>query len=92
VDVSAAESGNSKSCTSGSAATTNAGDLLFAANTVATSTTKAGAGFTNRMITSPDSDIVEDRTVTVTGNYSATAPLNQSGKWIMQLVAFRAAQ
>jgi hypothetical protein len=92
LDVSAAQSGNNKTCTSGSVVTTNAGDLLFAANTVATATTKAGAGFTNRMITSPDGDIVEDRPVTVTGSYSAAATLNESGQWIMQLVAFRAAR
>ncbi len=39
-------------------------------------------------MTSPDSDIAEDQMVTVTGSYSATAPLS-SGQWIMQMVAFR---
>jgi len=92
VDVTASKSGNSKTSRSGSVTTTNANDLLFAANIVWTSTAVAGAGFTNRMITSPDGDIVEDRTVTTAGTYGATAPLNQSGPWIMQLIAFRAAQ
>jgi hypothetical protein len=44
------------------------------------------------MITSPDGDIVEDRLVTATGSYNATAPLNERGPWIIQLIAFRAAQ
>jgi chitodextrinase len=92
VDVSVAKSGNSKATKSGLVTTTNADDLLFAANTVGTFTTNAGAGFRNRMITSPDGDIVEDRTVTAIGTYNATAPLSLSGPWIMQLVAFRAAQ
>jgi hypothetical protein len=92
VDVSASNSGDSKTSKSASVTTTNASDLLFAANIVATRTTNAGAGFTSRMITSPDGDIVEDRTVTTAGTYGATAPLNQSGPWIMQLIAFRAAQ
>ena len=35
----------------------------------------AGANFTNRIITSPDPDIAEDRFVTATGSYSATASL-----------------
>jgi hypothetical protein len=92
VDVSVAKSGNSKSSKSGSVTTTNPDDLLFAANIVGTYTGNAGTGFTNRMITSPDGDIVEDRLVTATGSYNATAPLNESGPWIIQLIAFRAAQ
>jgi hypothetical protein len=42
------------------------------------------------MITDPDGDILEDRTVTATGSYSAMARVTGGG-WIMQLVAFRAA-
>jgi len=56
---------------------------------VQTGTTGAGAGFTSRVITQPDSDIVEDRIVTATGSYSATAPVSPSAAWIMQLAAFR---
>jgi fibronectin type 3 domain-containing protein len=90
VDVTAAASGNSSSTSSGSATTTNAIDLLFGANLVQTTTTGPGSGFTSRMITSPDADIAEDRLVTATGSYSATAPVSPSGAWIMQMVAFRA--
>jgi DNA end-binding protein Ku len=35
-------------------------------------------------------DIAEDRVVTATGSYTATAPLGSAGAWIMQMVAFRA--
>jgi chitodextrinase len=89
VDVTAANSGSSTSSSSGSATTTNATDLLFGANLVQTITTGAGSGFTRRLLTSPDGDIVEDRMVSATGAYSATAPIGPSGKWIMQMVAFR---
>ena len=41
------------------------------------------------MITYPDGDIAEDRAVTATGSYSATAALTSPAPWIMQLVAFR---
>ena len=41
-----------------------------------------------RVITSPDGDILEDRIVTATGSYSASAPI-AAAPWIMQLAAFR---
>jgi hypothetical protein len=36
----------------------------------------ASAGFTKRIITSPDGDIAEDRTTSALSSYNATAPLN----------------
>jgi hypothetical protein len=88
VDVTAASSGNGATSSSGSINTTNATDLIFGANLVQTITSGPGSGFTKRLLTSPDGDIAEDQMVTTTGSHSATAPLN-SGKWIMQMVAFR---
>jgi chitodextrinase len=89
IDVTAAATGNSTSSNSGSATTTNPTDLIFGANLVQTATTGAGASFTSRIITSPDADIAEDRMVTATGSYSAIAPVNPAGQWIMQMVAIR---
>ena len=91
LDVSAAATGNSATSTSGAVLTTNAMDLLVGANVVWTRTTAPGSGFTQRMITSPDGDIAQDRVVTATGSYSASASLASAGPWIMDLVAFRAA-
>jgi len=92
VDVTAASSGNSTTSSSGAATTTSPTDLLFGANIVWTTTTGPGSGFTQRILTSPDGDIAEDRMVTATGTYSATAPLGGSaGAWVMQMVAFRTA-
>jgi fibronectin type 3 domain-containing protein len=90
VDVTAAAQGSSTSSNSGPATTTNANDLLVGANLVQTVTTGPGASFTTRVITNPDGDILEDRIVTTTGSYSATAAVS-SGQWIMQMVAFRGA-
>jgi hypothetical protein len=90
LDVVAAGSGNSGLSSSGAVTTTNANDLIIGANVVYTTTTGAGAGFTNRVITVPDSDIAEDRIVSVTGSYAATAPLTPPAPWIMQLAAFKA--
>jgi fibronectin type 3 domain-containing protein len=88
VDVVAAASGSSTTSSSGSATTTSTTDLIFGANMVETSTTGAGSGFTQRLLTSPDGDIAEDQTVTSAGSYSATVPLTSSGPWVMQMVAF----
>src|SRR5262249_31405689 len=52
--------------------------------------TGPGTGYTSRVITTPDGDIVEEGLTTGSGSYRATAPLT-SGTWILQLAAFRAA-
>jgi hypothetical protein len=90
LDVTAAAVGNSDTSSSGTATTTSASELLIGANVVFTSTTGPGAGFTSRMITSPDGDIAADQIVTATGSYQATAPLSGAGPWIMQMAGFRA--
>jgi hypothetical protein len=60
------------------------------ANLVQDQTRGPGAGYTSRVLTSPDGDILEDEIVTTAGSYNATAQLNGNA-WIMQMVAFRAA-
>ncbi|MGA9672765.1 MAG: Ig-like domain repeat protein [Terracidiphilus sp.] len=89
VDVIAANTGNNATSQSASATTTTATDLIFGANLVQTMTNGSGSGFTKRLLTTPDSDLAEDKMVTAAGSYSTTAPLSSSGPWIMQLVAFR---
>jgi hypothetical protein len=91
VDVAVGAQGSSTASSSGALTTTNANDLLVAANTVATHNTGPGTGFASRIITSPDGDILEDRIVTTAGSYTGTAPVSPAGWWIMQMVAFRAA-
>ena len=55
------------------------------------SSRRAGTNFTNRMITPQDGDIAEDRFVTTTGSYSATASLSGTASWLMQVATFKAA-
>ncbi len=90
VDVTAGASGSSTAANSGAATTTSANELIFGADMVATTTGAAGSGFTSRIITSPDGDIAEDKVVTTAGSNSATATLNGSGPWVMQMVTFSA--
>jgi fibronectin type 3 domain-containing protein len=89
VDVTSTGTGSGTTSTTPAVTTTTPSDLLFAANVVTTKSTAAGTGFTSRIIT-PDGNIAEDRMVTAVGSYTATATLN-SGQWIAQVVAFRAA-
>lgn len=87
LDVAATATGTSNTTDSGPVSTTNAHDLIIGANTVSQTTTAAGTGFTQRMLVS--GDIVEDREVTETGSYRATAALDTSGDWNMLIAAFR---
>ncbi len=66
----------------------SANELIFGASMVATTTKTAGSGFTQRIITSPDGDIAEDKVVTTAGSNSAAATLSSSGPWVMQMVTF----
>ena len=91
LDVAVGAQGNNATSSSGAVTTTNANDLLVGANLVQTITTGPGSGYTNRVITTPDGDILEDRVVTAIGSYTATAAVSPSGQWVMQIVAFRAA-
>ncbi|MBV8376909.1 MAG: fibronectin type III domain-containing protein [Verrucomicrobia bacterium] len=91
VDTIVGAIGNSATSSSGTAQTTHAPDLLVAANTQSEVTTGPAGGFTERLLTKPDGDIAEDEIVTAPGSYSAGAPLNDAGGWVMQMVAFRAA-
>ncbi len=89
-DVGSSGSGTSATASSGSVTTTAANELIFGAGITTGGFTGSGAGFTTRIITNPDLDIVEDRFVTSSGLYSATAPLGTAA-WVMQVATFRAA-
>jgi glucose/arabinose dehydrogenase/PKD repeat protein len=89
LDVSSSAAGSTALASSGPATTNFAKELLLGAGMTNGAFTGAGTGYTTRIITNPDADIAEDRTVSSVGAYSATAP--QNGTWVMQMVAFRAA-
>jgi len=87
VDVSASAVGTTGSMSSGAATTTQASDLLFGAG-ASDITVAHGTGYTSRL--TGFGNLTEDRAVTTTGSYAATA--SQDGTtWVMQLVAFRVA-
>jgi glucose/arabinose dehydrogenase len=89
LDVSSSAAGSVALASSGPATTNFAKELLLGVGMTSAVFTGAGAGYTTRIITSPDADIAEDQVVSSVGSYSATAP--QNGTWVMQMVAFRAA-
>jgi hypothetical protein len=76
--------------TSGSIETTNADDLLVGSDYANDGTTGPGSGYTEREY-SGYMDILEDETVSSTGDYSATAPQGGDTWYVMQMIALRAA-
>ncbi len=87
LDVSSAAVGSSRAMNSGSAVTTNASDLIFGAGGSSHTVNAAGSGFTTRLTNFGNR--TEDRTVTASGSYNATATQNSSA-WVMHMVAFKA--
>jgi hypothetical protein len=53
--------------------------------------TGSSAGFTTRITTPLDADIVNDRLATSVGTYSAGATQSGAANWVMQVATFRAA-
>jgi len=91
LDVAHSASGTGTVANSGAATTTASRTLIFGAGTTSGGFSAAGSGFTSRIITQPDLDIAEDKLVTTAGSYNATASLVGSAAWVMQMVAFKAA-
>jgi RHS repeat-associated protein len=91
-DVTATKnSSGSATCNSGSVTTTNQNDVLIGENLAGMPTITAGTNYTNRLITTPGGNILEDRIVTATGSYNATATMSAKGDCIMNMVAFKEA-
>ena len=88
LDVTSSAIGTTAAMSSGAATTTHAKDLLFGAGASNNTVTAGGAGYTVRSTAS--SNLTEDQNVTATGSYAATATQNANA-WVMQLVAFKAA-
>ena len=88
-DVAASATGSASTAASPSVTTSYSSELIFGAGDTSGVFSAAGTGFTKRIITNPDSDITEDKTVSAIGSYNATG--KQSGGWVMQVAAFKAA-
>ncbi len=89
LDVFAGASGNS-AASSVSLTTTFSGDIIVGANVVQTVTTGPGSGFTERLLSSPDGDVTEDKEATSLGSYTASASLSATGYWVATAAAFKA--
>jgi PKD repeat protein len=91
VDKTASATGSNATASSGNVTTTAAKALVFGAGMTTAAFTSAASGYTARVITSPDADILLDRIVTATGAYAAAANQTSAAAWVMQVVAFRGA-
>jgi hypothetical protein len=91
LDTTASASGSGTTANSGNVTTTVASELVFGAGMTTGVFTGGASGFTARVITPIDADIVIDRSVTSTGIYSAGAALGAAAQWVLQAATFRAA-
>jgi hypothetical protein len=87
-DTGASASGSGGSANSGAVTTSASGELLVAAGMTGAVFTAPGAGWTTRVSTAPDGDILEDSVAASQGSYSATASLS-TGTWLLQMAAFK---
>ena len=78
----------SASPNSGSLTTTSANDLLVGSNYADDEVSAPGSGYTQRYQTA-GGEILEDKTVSAIGSYSAGVTLTGSSWWVIQLAAFR---
>ena len=88
LDKTASAIGTGTTANSGSASTQYASELIFGTGTNGGNFSAPGTGFTSRMI-NIYGNIAEDKTVSVTGSYSATAAIGSSQPWIMQMATFK---
>jgi outer membrane protein assembly factor BamB len=88
LDTSASASGIGATANSGNLTTSAATELIFGAGMTTGNFGGGTNGLITLLVTSPDGDIVGDKSVGSPGTYSATAGLSGSGAWIMQAVAF----
>jgi hypothetical protein len=89
LDQAVGAGGTGTTANSGTVSTTAGSELIFGAGTSGTKFTGAGTGFSSRMI-NIYGNIAEDKTVSATGSYNATAA-DSSGVWVMQVVTLKAA-
>jgi hypothetical protein len=87
-DVGASRSGPDGVADSGPVITSFAKELIVGAGMTVGFFSSPGSGFNARVITTPDADIVEDRTTVTFGSYAAAAPVSDA--WVMQVAAFKA--
>jgi hypothetical protein len=88
-DNASANTGSSGQADSGPVGIPSPGELLFAAGITKGTFKQADAPFTQRIITQPDGNILEDSIAPIAGSHNATATLVGTADWVMQLVAFR---
>jgi hypothetical protein len=92
LDKTASATGNGPTSTIGPVTTTVANEVIVAsAYFNSAGTGGAGTGYAQRIFTDPDGDLVEDKVVTSTGSYSASATQGPSDYWLMSLASFKAA-
>lgn len=90
-DRAVGSSGSSGSSSSSPLTGVGAGELLVASDYIGTASTGFESGWSERLVTKPDSDLLEDDVPAQAGSYAASASMSPDGWWVMQMLAFKAA-
>jgi chitodextrinase len=90
LDKTSGSVGTSLTASTGPVTTVTANEVLVAGVYTWSAVSGPGSGYTQRIFT-PWNDSLEDRIVTATGSYSATASLTSSNLWIISLATFKVA-
>jgi len=91
LDAGNSAGGTGTNANSGTVTTAFTNELVVGAGMTLGGFSAAGAGFGNEIITEQDGDIMEDKIAAAIGVYPATASLDSSSQWLMQVAAFMAA-
>ena len=87
-DAGASAAGTGALADSGPVTTSQANELLFAAGMTGSGFNGPADGWVLEVITTPDSDIVQDMVAASPGTYNVPTSLGSAG-WLMQMAAFR---
>lgn len=90
LDAANGATGTGTALSTASMNTTTANELIVGGDQLSNNTAAVGTGFTQRVLTS-HSHVLEDRIVSTTGSYAATATQSPSGYWTMIGATFRVA-
>jgi hypothetical protein len=89
LDTASGKWGTGPLAESGPLVTTGAPDLIVAGSYSAGLAIGPGVGYTQRLLTTPDGDILEDTVGYAANSYTATVPMATTAWWIVQAAAFR---
>jgi hypothetical protein len=89
VDQTSAQAGSGQAATAPDLGLSLSPELIVMAGTTQKSFSSAGSGYTTRLLTNPDGDILADESAPAAGSYGVSADLAVATEWVLQAVSLR---